>query len=108
MRTKMWFNTFKFYKAFCPKEKSAGKPSAGFSPSVQMNLFQYLKPHQQMRIRPILRVLKEPAQVILATSLLDYMETGISIPPEENGVLRHLYLHIVNNGIVKPLTNSVL
>lgn len=97
-----------FHKSFCPKEKSAGKPSAGFSPSVQMNLFQYLKPHQQMRIRPILRVLKEPAQAILATSLLDYMETGISIPPEENGVLRHLYLHIVNNGIVKPLTNSVL
>lgn len=45
-----------------------------FPPSVQSELFAYLKPKQQNLLRPILRLIKRPYQVDLCMSLLDYLE----------------------------------
>jgi len=47
-----------------------------FPPSIQSDLFNYLKDEQKEFIKPILRVLKKPAQEELCCMLLDYMETG--------------------------------
>lgn len=47
-----------------------------FPPSIQSDLFNYLKPEQQEFIKPILRVMKKPAQEELCCMLLDYMESG--------------------------------
>jgi len=47
-----------------------------FPPSIQSDLFLYLKEEQKSFIRPILRVLKKPAQEELCCMLLDYMESG--------------------------------
>ena len=44
--------------------------------SVQVDLFNYLKDEQKEFIKPILRVLKKPAQEELCCMLLDYMESG--------------------------------
>ena len=52
-----------------------------FPPSVQSELFAYLKPEQQEFLKPILRVLKKPAQEELCVALIDYLETGIPEPP---------------------------
>jgi len=52
-------------------------------PSVQSDLFQYLKPADQTFMRPILRVLKKPAQEELCCALLDYLEQGDIIPPAD-------------------------
>jgi len=51
-------------------------PNFVFPHSIQSDLFCYLKPEQQSFIKPILRVLKKPAQEELCCMLLDYMETG--------------------------------
>jgi len=51
--------------------------------SIQSDLFNYLKPEQQEFVRPILRVLKKPAQAELCCSLLDYLESGEIIPPAD-------------------------
>lgn len=45
-----------------------------FPPSVQSDLFNYLKPEQQEILKPILRIIKRPYQEILCISLLDYLE----------------------------------
>lgn len=47
-----------------------------FPHSIQVDLFNYLKPQQQEFIKPILRVMKKPAQEELCCMLLDYMESG--------------------------------
>lgn len=47
-----------------------------FPPSIQSDLFLYLKEEQKSFIKPILRVLKKPAQEELCCMLLDYMESG--------------------------------
>ena len=52
-----------------------------FPPSVQSDLFNYLRPEQQEFLKPILRVLKKPAQEELCVALIDYLETGIPEPP---------------------------
>lgn len=52
-----------------------------FPPSVQSDLFGYLKPEQQERLRPILRVLKPWAQAELCIAIIDYLETGITDAP---------------------------
>jgi len=51
-------------------------PNFVFPHSIQSDLFCYLKPEQQSFIKPILRVLKKPAQEELCCMLLDYMESG--------------------------------
>lgn len=52
-----------------------------FPPSVQSDLFNYLKPEQQEFVRPVLRILKKGAQEELCIALLDYLETGNPEPP---------------------------
>ena len=52
-----------------------------FPPSPQSDLFAYLRPEQQEFVKPILRVLKKPAQEELCVALIDYLETGIPEPP---------------------------
>jgi len=54
-----------------------------YPPSVQSELFGYLKPEQQTEIRSILRVLKKPAQVELCYALLDYLESGDLTAPQD-------------------------
>lgn len=56
--------------------KTKKKDNFVYPPSVQSDLFGYLKPAQQEFVRPLLRALKKPAQVELCCMLLDYMETG--------------------------------
>ncbi len=54
-----------------------------FPPSPQSDLFNYLRPEQQEFLKPILRVLKKPAQEELCCALLDYLESGEVIPPAD-------------------------
>ena len=44
-------------------------------------MLNYLKPEQREMIKPLLRVLKKPAQVELCSALLDYLEQGDVTPP---------------------------
>jgi len=68
-----------------------------FPPSVQSDLFNYLKPEQQEFVKPILRVLKKPGQEELCTSLLDYLESGEIIPPADL-TLGALFFYITRAG----------
>ena len=61
--------------------------------SFQSTLFDYLNEEQREKIRPILRVLKKPAQVDLCVSLLDYLEAGLVEPPTRIP-LRGFYYHL--------------
>ena len=61
--------------------------------SFQSTLFDYLNEEQREKIRPILRVLKKPAQVDLCVSLLDYLEAGLVDPPTRIP-LRGFYYHL--------------
>lgn len=82
-----------------------------FPPSVQSDLFSYLKPRQQEAARPILRVLKKPAQAELCCALLDYMEQGQATPPADP-TLAAIYLYLTHESfsegkekaIIKPLS----
>lgn len=51
-------------------------------PTVQGMLFDFLRPEQQAFIRPVLRAFKKKMQVQLCVALLDYMETGEAVVPE--------------------------
>jgi len=64
-----------------------------FPPSVQSDLFNYLRPVQQDFLKPILRVLKHRSQEDLCVALIDYLETGIPEPPYEPellGIFRYI------------------
>ena len=85
--------------------------------SFQVALFEYLKPEQQEAVRPILRVLKKPAQVELCCSLLDYLERG-EINPPANLSLSASFLYLTRTGgipdvgsdpsVIRPLhSNSI-
>lgn len=68
-----------------------------FPPSVQSDLFNYLKPEQQEFVKPILRVIKKKAQPELCSALLDYLEKGIVLPPDDL-VLGALFYYITRTG----------
>ena len=74
-----------------------------FAPSVQSDLFNYLKPHQQAIIRPYLRLIKRPYQEKLCVSLLDYLE-GHGLDNLTEPVLHHLQSHIIEVCHLHPLT----
>ena len=84
-----------------------------FPPSIQSDLFNYLKPEQQEVVKPLLRVLKKPAQEELCCTLLDYMEQGQATPPADL-TLAAIYLYLThagigqnrNTAIIKPLTTA--
>lgn len=75
-----------------------------FPPSVQSDLFNYLKPQQQEAIRPYLRLLKRKHQEALCVSLLDYLE-GNGLDPLPQPVLRKLQAHIIETCELHPLTS---
>ena len=74
-----------------------------FGPSVQSDLFGYLKPHQQAILRPYLRLIKRPYQEKLCVSLLDYLE-GHGLEPLTEPVLHKLQSHIIEACQLHPLT----
>lgn len=88
-------------------------PNFVFPPSIQGDLFNYLKPEQQDAVKPILRVLKKPAQMELCCTLLDYMEQGEATPPQDL-TLAAMYMYLTRFGlgedmskaIIKPLTSG--
>ena len=84
-----------------------GEASFTFPPSVQIDLFNYLKPHQQEALKPYLRLIKRPYQEKLCTSLLDYLE-GNGLDTLEEPVLAMLQEQIVQECNLRPLTTRVM
>ena len=84
--------------------KSSKDATFKWEPSVQSDLFNYLKPQQQAIIRPYLRLIKRPYQEKLCTSLLDYLE-GHGLDELQQPVLRHLQHHIIEVCNLHPLTS---
>lgn len=74
-----------------------------FPPSVQQDLFGYLKPEQQAILKPILRLIKRPYQTVLCVALLDYLE-GHGFQPLEQPVLNQLQRSIINECNLIPLS----
>ena len=75
-----------------------------FAPSVQSDLFNYLKPHQRASIKPYLRLLKRDYQEKLCISLMDYLE-GHELEPMEEPILRMLQNQIIDVCNLRPLTS---
>ena len=73
-----------------------------FPPSVQSELFAYLKPKQQNLLRPILRLIKRPYQADLCLSLLDYLE-GFGYQSTGNPMLDSLQHSIIELCKLHPL-----
>ena len=69
-----------------------------YPPSVQNDLFNYLKPEQQEFVRPILRVMKKPAQMELCCMLLDSMETG-EVEMGMNTVVCGMFTYLTRYGM---------
>ncbi len=81
------------------------KETFSFPASVQSDLFNYLKPHQQAIIRPYLRLIKRPYQEKLCVSLLDYLE-GHDLDSFTEPILAKLQEEIVEVCHLHPLTTS--
>ena len=73
-----------------------------YPPSVQGNLFNYLKPEQQEKLKPILRIIKRPYQVMLCEALLDYLE-GNGIQQIDEPMLDKLQKRIIEVCNLRPL-----
>lgn len=82
--------------------KSSKDATFTFAPSVQSDLFNYLKPHQQAVLKPYLRLIKRPYQEKLCISLMDYLE-GHDLEPLNEPVLRQLQAHIIVACDLHPL-----
>ena len=80
-----------------PSTLNSQPSTFSFPPSVQSDLFNYLKPEQQEFVKPILRVLKKPAQAELCCSLLDYLESVEVIAPQDF-TLGALFFYITRSG----------
>ena len=78
-----------------------------FPPSVQVDLFNYLKPYQQKAMKPYLRLIKRPYQEKLCISLLDYLE-GKGLDSFSEPVLAMLQETIVQECNLRPLTSRVM
>lgn len=76
-----------------------------YPPSTQVDLFNYLKPHQREAIRPYLRIVKPQYQDQLCVSLLDYLE-GHGLSELQQPVLNMLQEEIVRECGIRPLTSS--
>ena len=75
-----------------------------FPPSVQADLFNYLKPDQQKILKPILRIMKRPYQAKLCTALLDHLE-GHGTQPIDDPMLDKLQHQIIEIAELHPLTS---
>ena len=76
-----------------------------FPPSVQADLFNYLKPAQQETLKPILRLIKRPYQAVLCTSLVDYLE-GNGLDELAEPILNQMQKSIIEVCELHPLTNA--
>lgn len=91
-----------------PSFRKSCNPSAfrksGFvyPPSVQGDLFNYLKPEQQETLKLILRIIKRPYQVMLCEALLDYLE-GNGIQQIDEPVLDKIQRNIIEVCNLRPL-----
>ena len=74
-----------------------------YPPSVQGDLFNYLKPEQQETLKPILRIIKRQYQAMLCVALLDYLE-GNGIQPIGSPMLDKLQKRIIEVCKLRPLT----
>ena len=83
--------------------KSSKDATFKWEPSVQSDLFGYLKPHQQAILKPYLRLIKRPYQEKLCVSLLDYLE-GHGLDTLAEPVLATLQEDIVQVCNLRPLT----
>lgn len=73
-----------------------------YPPSVQGDLFNYLKPEQQETLKPILRIVKRPYQVMLCEALLDFLE-GNGIQQIDEPVLDKIQRNIIEVCNLRPL-----
>ena len=88
-----------------PSSLTPNPSSFTFPPSVQSDLFGYLKPYQQAILKPYLRLIKRPYQEKLCISLLDYLE-GNGLDGLQQPVLRSLQHHIIEVCNLHPFTSS--
>ena len=73
-----------------------------YPPSVQGDLFNYLKPEQQETLKPILRIIKRSYQAMLCEALLDYLE-GNGIQQIDEPVLDKIQRNIIEECKLRPL-----
>lgn len=78
------------------------KKNFTFPPSIQSDLFNYLKPEQQEMLKPILRIVKRPYQVMLCEALLDYLE-GNGTQQIDEPMLDKLQRNIIEVCNLRPL-----
>ena len=88
--------------AACNKQEPL---SFEWAPSVQSDLFNYLKPHQKAALKPYLRLIKRDYQEKLCISLLDYLE-GHGLDTFTEPVLCKIQEEIVEVCHLHPLTSS--
>lgn len=86
-----------------PETRNLKPEGFTFPASVQSDLFNYLKPHQQAILKPYLRIVKRPYQEKLCISLLDYLE-GHGLNNLTEPVLHHLQSHIIEACNLQPIT----
>ena len=79
------------------------KEPRSFAPSVQSDLFEYLKPHQRAALKPYLRLIKRDYQEKLCISLLDYLE-GHGLDTLSEPVLNRMQTHIIEDCRLRPLS----
>ena len=84
--------------------KSSKDATFKWEPSVQSDLFNYLKPHQKAALKPYLRLIKRDYQEKLCISLLDYLE-GHGLEPMQEPVLNRLQTSIIEDCHLHPLTS---
>ena len=73
-----------------------------YPPSVQGDLFNYLKPEQQETLKLILRIIKRPYQVMICEALLDFLE-GNGIQQIDEPVLDKIQRNIIEVCNLRPL-----
>ena len=78
-----------------------------FPPSVQSDLFNYLKDGQRETLKPILRLVKRKYQETLCVSLLDYLE-GNGLAPTGQPVLDQMAQSIIGECGLRPLKDEGL
>lgn len=81
---------------------AAGKSDFVYPPSIQGDLFNYLKPEQQETLKPILRIIKRQYQAMLCAALLDFIE-GNGIQPIGSPMLDKLQKRIIEECKLRPL-----
>ena len=73
-----------------------------YPPSIQGDLFNYLKPEQQETLKLILRIIKRPYQAMICEALLDYLE-GNGIQQIDEPVLDKIQRNIIEVCNLRPL-----